>query len=503
MAVTVAWLVRQSKLGLTVVGGAQNVDREILWAHAIELPDPGPFLSGGELVMTTGISVGNEPRAQADYVSRLVAADVAALAFDTGISYDHVPQGIVDAANALGLPVIQVPASTPFIAITRTVIDRINADQVKAIQRTVDEQERLARETLQGGIPAVVKTLARSLGVSVVALSPAGRLLAGGGPEQERAVAVGAGLIEAESQRAGVSPSSRVVADGDAFCTIQVLRVGSSPRGYLVVRADRPLTAAERLLISHSVSLISIELEKPMRILEAEQRLRIAVTRGLVANPPLAEPTLLRYFGFDPDSQVIVLVLTGGGVGLAEQTRVHRVLQRGGLPFLMWPRDDDIIVVLPATESESVAALHRKLSLQIGRDLATGVSPRGDFGGIALLVNQAKAAAGAGDDRSPTWFDRQGLIGTLLGDKTPAELAVLAGVLTPLDGEDLAPTLAAFLESNGHIESAAATLDVHRHTMRNRLVRISELLGMPLESADSRAALLIALRARALLGGPP
>lgn len=500
MAVTVAWLARQVQLGLTVVAGAQHVDREILWAHAIELQDPAPYLSGGELVMTTGINVGAEPRSQADYVGRLVAADAAALAFDTGISYEHVPQGIIDAAEALGLPVLQVPASTPFIAITRTVIDRINADQLKAVQRTVDDQERLARETLQGGVPAVVTALARSLDASVAVLSTDGRPLAGAGPERARAVAVGVDVIAAENRRGGREPRSRVVADGSGFCTIQVLRAASSPRGYLVVKATRQLTPAERLLISHSVSLISIELEKPMRILDAEQRLRIAVTHGLLATPPLSEPTLLRYFGFDPSDPVIALVLAGSGAGLAEQARVQRVLQRAGSPFLMCPRGDDILVVLPASSDESVAALHRKLSLQIGRELVTGVSAPGDFSGIQMMVNQAKAASRAGDEGSPNWFGRQGLIGNLLGERTPEGLAVFADMLAPLDAEDLTPTLAAFLESNGHIESAAAVLDVHRHTMRNRLVRIGEILGMPLDSADNRAALLIALRARALLG---
>lgn len=500
MAVTVAWLVRQARLGLTVVAGAQHLDREILWAHAIELLDPGPYLSGGELVMTTGLTVGTHTRAQADYVGRLVAARAAALAFDTGISYEQVPQGIIEAADAMGLPVLQVPASTPFIAITRTVIDRINADQLKAIQRTVDDQERLARETLQGGIPAVVNTLARSLGVSVVALSTSGRLLAGGGPEQEHAVAVGAGLIDAQSDRAGKNPSSRVVADGEGFCTIQVLRAASNTRGYLVVRSDRPLTAAERLLISHSVSLISIELEKPMRILDAEQRLRIAVTEGLVATPPLYESTVLRYFGFDPDDSIIALAISGGGASLAEQAQLQRTLQRAGTPFLMCPRDDDIIIVVPATDEESVSALHRKLSRQTGRKLVMGVSSEGKFPDIEVLVYQAKAASRAGEEGSLTWFDKHGLIGTLLGDKVPAELAVLADVLAPLEPEDLVATLAAFLENNGHIESAAAALDVHRHTMRNRLVRIGELLDMPLESADNRAVLLIALRAKALLG---
>lgn len=43
--VTVGWLARQADLGLTVEAGAEHTDRSILWAHAIELADPAPYLS--------------------------------------------------------------------------------------------------------------------------------------------------------------------------------------------------------------------------------------------------------------------------------------------------------------------------------------------------------------------------------------------------------------------------------------------------------------------------
>ncbi|MCW1956958.1 MAG: PucR family transcriptional regulator ligand-binding domain-containing protein, partial [Mycobacterium sp.] len=181
--VTVSWLARQVDLGLTVVAGAQHTDRTILWAHAIELTDPAPYLSGGELVMTTGISVGKTRKTQYDYVARLVGADAAALAFDTGTSFRQVPDGILAAGDELGLPVLRVPASTPFIAVTRAVIDAINADQLKSVQRTVELQERLARETLRDGIPALVDSLSRALSATTVALSTDGRLLAGGGTD--------------------------------------------------------------------------------------------------------------------------------------------------------------------------------------------------------------------------------------------------------------------------------------------------------------------------------
>ena len=84
-------LCRAESLGLTLVAGAQGADRNIGWAHAIELADPTPYLAGGELVMTTGINIGADAAAQADYVARLAAAGTAALAVDTGTTLTAVP----------------------------------------------------------------------------------------------------------------------------------------------------------------------------------------------------------------------------------------------------------------------------------------------------------------------------------------------------------------------------------------------------------------------------
>lgn len=78
-----------------------------------------------------------------------------------------------------------------------------------------------------------------------------------------------------------------------------------------------------------------------------------------------------------------------------------------------------------------------------------------------------------------------GVFDSILGDRSDDQLAVLRQVLHPLEGHDLIPTLKAFLENNGHFESAAAALHVHRHTMRNRLGRISELLAASIQ-ADIR-----------------
>jgi PucR family transcriptional regulator, purine catabolism regulatory protein len=55
MPVTLAALLRQPGLGLSVLNGAQAVQREISWVHASELADPTPYLDGGELLLSVGM----------------------------------------------------------------------------------------------------------------------------------------------------------------------------------------------------------------------------------------------------------------------------------------------------------------------------------------------------------------------------------------------------------------------------------------------------------------
>ena len=49
-----------AQLGLKVAaGGEGTAEREIRWVHLTELLDPTPWLSGGELLLTTGIRLEN------------------------------------------------------------------------------------------------------------------------------------------------------------------------------------------------------------------------------------------------------------------------------------------------------------------------------------------------------------------------------------------------------------------------------------------------------------
>lgn len=60
----------------------------------------------------------------------------------------------------------------------------------------------------------------------------------------------------------------------------------------------------------------------------------------------------------------------------------------------------------------------------------------------------------------------------------------------------LLTTLHTWLIENRSIEACAVRLGVHRHTIRNRVLRLTQVTGRSLDSVDTQTELWLALKAR-------
>src|SRR5438874_6652458 len=70
-------LLRTTNLDLRLVAGSAGLSNRIRWAHVSELQDPTPWVRGGELLLTTGMSIGSTPARQRAYLRRLIEADIS------------------------------------------------------------------------------------------------------------------------------------------------------------------------------------------------------------------------------------------------------------------------------------------------------------------------------------------------------------------------------------------------------------------------------------------
>ncbi|MFL6181584.1 MAG: PucR family transcriptional regulator ligand-binding domain-containing protein, partial [Actinomycetes bacterium] len=103
-------------LDLVLRAGRQAIDAQIRWVAVSELADPTPYLDGGELVLTTGLRLGDGDWER--FVGRLVNAGVSGVGLGVGLTHERTPHALIEAAESAGLPLIEVPEPTPFMAIT-------------------------------------------------------------------------------------------------------------------------------------------------------------------------------------------------------------------------------------------------------------------------------------------------------------------------------------------------------------------------------------------------
>jgi PucR family transcriptional regulator, purine catabolism regulatory protein len=141
---TVASLI--GELGLQLACGEESAGAHVRWVHSTELPDPTPWLKGGELLLSTGIQL-TGPKSQRELIERLADHEIAGLGFGTGFAHKRLPAALVNAARARRFPLFEVPYELPFIAITE-----------RAFAQLLDERYELLQRTMVGDVLAEVLT---------------------------------------------------------------------------------------------------------------------------------------------------------------------------------------------------------------------------------------------------------------------------------------------------------------------------------------------------------
>src|SRR5436305_13781432 len=165
-------------MGLDVVAGHDGAGSPIRWVHASELPDPTPWLSGGELILTTGMQL-DSAKKQRELVDKLASHHVAGLGFGTGFDHGSIPKALLEEARSQGFPVFEVPYALPFIAITEKAFTSLVNEQYEVLQRSIAIHRRLERLLLEErGLDELTRAIAATIGGAVVVLDPPGNVLA-------------------------------------------------------------------------------------------------------------------------------------------------------------------------------------------------------------------------------------------------------------------------------------------------------------------------------------
>jgi purine catabolism regulator len=508
-----------------VIAGADALDRELRWAHVVEMADPTDLLKGGELVLTTGIGAGVRERDQSRWIASVVDQGAAAVAVELGSTWrENVPVAVVQACAEAGMPLVAFRRQVRFIEITEAVHAAVLNSQFELLRRGEEIHRRFTELILHGrGVPEILAELAGAVGNPVV-LEDAGHELVyyvSGRSGDDVALAAWADLHRAEDR--GEAPEGALQVD--------VRLMDSSWGRLLALAVDEALDDFDRVATERAALAVAIDLLGQQH----EEHLR-ARSRGAFLSD-LADG---RVEEADARRRAEALSFPGAGRGellpLAASWRGPRArrgeelswtrlsgelraaLSSTGFGVLLGPRDVDLLVLLSLggrsydeALAEHVAGLFGGVLERRGAGpdiaaLAIG-APAATWAAAGQGLRRVRRSAGAATALPPRrWYDarRPGVTDLLHDLRDAPELdAFVDEQLGPLLAAGsarhrvLLETLEAYLAAGGRKAQAARALHLERQSLYLRLHRIEELLGVSLDDEDAVLGLHLAVRALA------
>ncbi|QEC50306.1 hypothetical protein FSW04_23795 [Baekduia soli] len=528
-------------LDVAVLAGEANLDAPVRWVHISELADPTPWLSGGELLLTTGLTV-DTPEAERDYIHRLADHGLAGLGFGTGFGHATVPEAMLQAAAERDFPLLEIPYDTPFIAVTEKAFARLVNEQYALLQRSIAVQERLQRIVLsERGLDAIASALATLIGGATIVFDGRGEPQARHSFRRElpddALEALGAEVRERarRTEARGFVPSHPELAPRALALPVAGAETTGLPQAWLVAIKDSGgLSEFDRVVLHQAVTVVALELLRRHVASSTERRLAGDVLSELVAGTITGADLTRRLEPFGLGGRLTAVVMTPpartGGRGTvlgsidATEAALTAALRDEAVSGLVATSGSHVCALLPGFDDDELFELGRRLlerlvarlgaapAVGVGRAVPAGDARRSYHEARCALEARTLGAAGHANGNGTaaratiaTYRDLGSFQLLLSLQDSDALRLFCESLLGPIEsgeghyGGELMRSLEAFIECNGQWEAAARRLYCHRHTLRYRIRKIEELTGRDLASARDRIEFWLALRGRELV----
>ena len=538
-----------------ILGAYDALDNPVRWVHVSEVLDISGLLSGGELVLTTGLELEKEPGLTASFIRSLEEAGASGLIVEVIGNRVRSMDALRGAALGTVLPVIVVEQRVRFVQITEIVHRMIVTDQLERVERARDVHEAFTVLSLESaGTQQVVEQASLMIGAPVV-LEDLSHLVLAYSTRQLAA----AELLDDWERRSRTTPSAPETSRSGPEAWLQTpVGVRRQLWGRLVVPVAVDDDEAAAMVLERAAQTLAINrlaerdrrelshqaqagllnaLRQPRGLGEGEAQARAAAL-GLRRSPYYV-PVVFRS---GRASSGVTPATTGPGsdplAGQQEERSLLEQLARAlksvsGTALTASIRSGSVGMILAVPAKQLEDPMLQRLADALAADLSAGPPPAGSrpagpaevkwsIGVGRLRDSLLEAAAGIdeashvaetaatlpGDRKSfyrATDVRLRGLLALLRKDPRVQQFveSELAGVLDAeaRGAEGYLELLGQYLESGGNKAALARTGYLSRPTLYARLGKLEEPLAVDLGDAESRTSMHVALllhRLRAL-----
>ena len=497
MAITVAELVAEPQLGLTILAGSAGMDNRITWAHTSDLPRLWEWVTGGELMMTNGLSIPADADGQEALAEALMDSGASALAIGEKMHAPTLTAEFLAACDRLPLPLVNIPYPLPFIAIARSVAESSLLEESRRLRQTARVYDLLRTAgASEDHWQSLVQRLATELDADLFVVDR--RCLHPWHPD-------GKALPEFLAD-AWAPSSGQVTPAGKNF---QWHRI----RGRHVLTMDIPTHAnallvvlpnsephPDAVVLLHAATVLGLQLSRIVLSLEGRHRAAgeflLQAFDGRLGAAEME--SRLAAFGVPAAGFLIASIQADDGDRLAN---VHIELWRHGVASASLKRNNRFHVVVPADVPDDV------LVHCAGVDAAIGISAPAAVANIQRALQESLWALGSARAnklglaryaQGPSW------LGLTSFEEGTALVRRLLGPIFDYEQSqegDLIVTLRTYLDSQRSWQKTAATLFTHRQTIIYRIRKIGELTGLDMGETSTVAQLWFALQIHEAMHG--
>ncbi|MDH6125743.1 PucR family transcriptional regulator ligand-binding domain-containing protein [Kitasatospora sp. GP82] len=517
-----------------VVACPERLDRPVRWLHVAEAPDVAVMLAGGEMVLTTGLLLAGDERAQAEYVESMRRADAAAVVLGLGRAFRSTPEAMRRAAERCGVPLIVLHRPAPFARLTEEVHARLVHGRFAALDLSERMRSSLTALNLSGvPLQRLLDEIATYSGGPLVLVNLAHRVLATAGGRAARDDLL-RDWDRISRQVAGLLGDGPVSVGPDGWVVAR-LEARGRQWGHLVLfghpgEAEAGLVLAQRAAEALAVHRLLGECEGGERARDWEDQAAEVLLTELASGTARPEQLLprARAAGLPVDRRRFVPVVFRSDDADALRESIERALadartltDQGGPAHRRPPAEEGPAALVARIGRDAMAVL---LSIPNQREADSEVRRFAERVHERLAVRGSGAVAGAGfacpvlDEVRRSFLEAvhvadaalaapptgpfarlrdvrlRGLV-RLLRDE-PELQAFIERELGPLLGRpELLDVLRTYLRTGRNKSLAAQEHHISRPALYRRLQSIEDLLGTDLDDLEQLTSLYVALLA--------
>jgi purine catabolism regulator len=242
--------------GPELVAGGAGVGHRVRWVHVAEIADIGHLLRGGELVLTTGIALPDDPAALTRYIDELAGIGAAGLVIELVRRWrDGLPAALRSAADRRSLPLVTLSKETRFVAVTEEVIALIRDAQLTELRAAEQVHETFTALTVSGAEPAEVLREVASVARLPVVLETLSHDVLGYDAAGTDPSAL---LADWRARSRGVAPAERTGYDPESGWLVTVVGARGNDWGRLVLVCPEPPAHPQFVVVERAASALAV-----------------------------------------------------------------------------------------------------------------------------------------------------------------------------------------------------------------------------------------------------